>query len=75
MHINRDNRGSPGAAYRAGVEPRRGGRSERPRGDRATQRVEGWKETGRIGTMEGWSVWEGVGSVPETLHANGAHLS
>lgn len=46
MHINRDNRGSPGAAYRAGVEPRRGGRSERPRGDRATQRVEGWKETG-----------------------------
>ena len=31
VHINRDNRGSPGAAYRAGVEPRWGGRSERPR--------------------------------------------
>lgn len=82
MHINRDNRGSPGAAYRAGVEPRRGGRSERPRGERATQRVEGWKETGSDtedrdhGGLE--RVWE-RGRVwcsrAETLHANGAHLS
>ena len=50
MHINRDNRGSPGAAYRAGVEPRWGGRSERPRErpgrDRATQPIE-HLDTGR----------------------------
>lgn len=80
MHINRDNRGSPGAAYRAGVEPRRGGRSERPRGDRATQRVEGWKETGSDTEDRDHGGLERMGgggwcSRAETLHANGAHLS
>lgn len=78
MHINRDNRGSPGRLIalelsRGGVdEASAPGETGPPNVSRVGRRR---GVTRRIGTMEGWSVWEGVGGVPETLHANGAHLS